>query len=182
MFEPIVTNRLFIREIVEADVSLSYLAWLEDPEVNRFTEVRLQAITADYLSASIRKAREAQDEVFLGIFVREAQQHIGTIHITKISRHHQTGVIGFLIGEKRLWGKGLATEAITGVAEFLLNDFGLRKITAGCYEGNHGSVRALLKSGFVHETTRKHQLVVDTGPVDELGFAKFATGREPGES
>lgn len=178
-FKPISTERLLIRELAESDVSLDYVRWLQDPEVNRFTEVRNQLITLDYVAAAIRHARKAKDSAFLGIFVRESEQHIGTIHITRISPIHQTAVTGFLIGEKRFWGQGLGTEAITAVSELLLHEVGLRKITAGCYDGNHSSARTLLKSGFIQEATLRAQLVADSGCVDELRFARFAENYEP---
>lgn len=180
MFSPIITERLLIRELVESDATQTYLGWLQDPEVNRFTEVRWERVTLDDLTTTIRHSGQATNEIFLGIFVRESTQHIGTIRISQISRVHRTAEIGFLIGERGFWGQGLATEAITRVSEFLMLELGLRKITAGCYAGNHGSARALLKSGFIHEATLRDQLFVDGGHVDELRFARFAANHAPG--
>lgn len=180
MFGPIITERLLIREMTESDVSLSYLHWLQDPEVNRFTEVRWQEITFKSLVDVIRQAKQAEDSAFLGTFDVDTGQHIGTLHITQISQVHQTAVIGFLIGEKLFWGKGLATEAIKAVTDLLLGQYKLRKVTAACYEGNRGSARALLKSGFTHEATHRHQLISGNVPVHELRFARFAADHEPG--
>jgi len=65
--------------------------------------------------------------------------------------------VGFLIGEKKEWGKGYASEAILMLCEYAFNQLDLVKITAGCYEENAGSKRALLKAGFLVEGRQSSQ-------------------------
>jgi RimJ/RimL family protein N-acetyltransferase len=91
------------------------------------------------------------------MFLREDARHIGNIKLGPINRHHGTGDIGLLIGERSEWGKGHACEAIALFADYAFANLGLAKLTASCYSDNEGSRHAFLKAGFVEEGRRLAQ-------------------------
>jgi RimJ/RimL family protein N-acetyltransferase len=113
--------------------------------------------------------------MLFGIFLREEGTHIGNIKLGPIDNQHLTSELGFIIGESSAWGLGFASEAISCISQWAFSDLHLSKLTAGCYEQNIGSKRALEKSGFVQEAVLKKQVVDFSGNrQDILKFARHA--------
>ena len=83
--------------------------------------------------------------------LKETKEHIGNIKLGFINPHYQTGELSFFIGEKRLWGKGYAAEAVKTVTEWGFRELGLQKIEGGCYDENLASLRCFLKTGYAVE-------------------------------
>ena len=116
---------------------------------------------------------EDPGEVFFAIVRKDLGKLIGTIKIGSISWEHGTGEIALMIGDKASWGKGFATEAIGLVSGYAFNDLGLRKLTAGIYEDNIGSIKAFLKAGFLEEFREKKQYLSEGKLTDRIVFTKF---------
>ncbi|MBO3083015.1 GNAT family N-acetyltransferase [Cellulomonas fengjieae] len=55
--------------------------------------------------------------------------------------------LGYLIGERRLWGKGVGTVAAAAGLEYGFADIGLREIWAEALDANEPSVRILRRLG-----------------------------------
>lgn len=149
---PLVTERLKMRTLVEKDVKREYLAWLRDKKVTRYLEVRFQKPLSLYcLRQFVRKNNSSPNNLLLGIYSLATNHFIGTIKLGPIDLHHNRTPIGFMIGERSFWGKGLAPEAIQAVMRHAFQKLKIEKITAGCYENNLGSRKALKKAGFRFE-------------------------------
>lgn len=160
--KPLTTDRLVLRTMSAADASDAYLAWMRDAEVNRFLESRFSVPerTQD-LVGFIESVNASPDSLLLGIFLREDGRHIGNIKIGPVVTRHARSEIGYLIGDRAAWGKGYATEAIREICRYGFENLGLAKITAGVYETNKGSAKALLNAGFVHEATIPSHVVCE---------------------
>lgn len=145
-------EKVLLRSLEKADVKQPYLRWLNDREVNKFLEIRFAPpASIDELEAFVNRMNESPNELLLGIFTAEQQQHIGNIKLGPIVFSHLRAVIGIVIGEKDFWGKGLATEAIELLSNYAVTTLGLKRIYAGCYESNVGSRKAFEKAGFTVE-------------------------------
>jgi ribosomal-protein-alanine N-acetyltransferase len=169
--KPLTTDRLLLRTLGRADASDSYLAWMNDPEVNRFLESRFTLPTCQQdLVNFIELVNISEDSLLLGIFLREEGCHIGNIKIGPIVTRHARSEIGYLIGDRTSWGKGYAAEAIREVCRYAFEELDLAKITAGVYDANKGSAKALLKAGFKHEATIPSSIILDGGRIDSLLF------------
>lgn len=154
---PIISPRLLLRCLEQDDASANYLAWLRDPDVTRYLEVRFAEHSIESLRRYIVTVNDSDDTLLLGIFLREGEQHIGNVKLGPIHPIHRRADMGLLIGEKAEWGKGYASEAIVAVADYAFAQLGLAKLTAGCYGNNEGSWRAFLKAGFVEEGRQRAQ-------------------------
>lgn len=159
---PLCTERLLLRMMTAADATDSYLGWMQDPEVNRFLESRFNVPkhTQDLINF-IELTNASLDSLLLGIFLRKDHRHIGNIKMGPLVKRHARSEIGYLIGERSAWGKGYATEAIIEICRYGFEVLGLEKISAGVYEYNVGSSRALLKAGFLHEATIKSDIIFE---------------------
>lgn len=148
------TERLQLRTLKLSDVSEDYLAWMQDPEVNRFLENRFKdTIDLSEIAEFVSTINNSNHSILFGIFRKNDGKHIGNMKLGPIETEHARSVIGYLIGDRESWGKGYASEAISAVVRFGFRELGLAKITAGCYETNIGSAKALSKAGFTHEAT-----------------------------
>jgi len=173
------TSRCIIRTLTEQDVGDDYVHWLSDPETNQFLESRFDRHTIEKVERFVSSHFMSGRSVLLGIYDEASKVHIGNIKLDDVNSHHLTAEIGFIVGDKRYRGIGLATEAIVGVSDWAFDELGLTKITAGCYEENIGSLRCLEKAGF-HVEARLEAQVVDSGGNRQsiLRFAKFSPNRE----
>lgn len=121
---------------------------MSDPDVVRYLEARHVPNDRASLEAFIRDANADPATLLLGIVVTAGRRHVGNIKIGPIDRRHRRSDVGILIGDRSVWGRGYATEAIAVLCEHAFGPLELHKVTAGFYAGNPGSVRAFEKSGF----------------------------------
>jgi len=143
---------IYLRSLLPMDVDQEYLNWLKNPLVNAHLEIRFDIPTGiEELQLFIKKMNECADTLFMGIFKKDGNKHIGNIKLGPINQYHRFAEVGFLIGDPAEWGKGYAARAIELISNYGFLQLGLVKLTAGCYENNYGSHRALLKAGFQEE-------------------------------
>lgn len=150
------------------DVGPHYLRWMNDPEVNRYLESRFAPVTMEDLTAFVEGARKDPGARLFRIVLSEDDRHIGNLKLAPILWPHRSVELGILIGEKDCWGKGFATEAIALGVRFAFKTLGLRRVTAGCYGSNLGSVRAFEKVGFDVEGRRPAHLFDEGEYVEKI--------------
>lgn len=168
---PLASGRVSVRPFTVEDISASYLGWLQDPEVVRYSNQRFRTHTAEscqaYLASFIGSANH-----FLAICDRETGAMLGTTTVYR-SLPHGTADIGIMVGERRVWGQGIGADAFGVVLSALQASGVIRKVTAGTLSVNRGMVRIMEKAGMQHEATRHAQELVDGAPVDVVYYAKF---------
>jgi RimJ/RimL family protein N-acetyltransferase len=156
---------LLLEPFREAHLTERYVAWLNDPEVVRYSELRHYRHTI----ASCRKylaAFESSPDYFWAIRMKDGnQQHIGNISAHR-DIYNKTVDIGILIGEKEKWGCGYGSEAWGGVCRFLLELPDVRRVTAGAMTSNRGMVSIALKTGMIEEGRRKGHFLLEGRPED----------------
>lgn len=160
--------RVELHELDPGDVSDRYVAWLNDPKVNRFLESRFVTHTADSVREFVTAMAASEANVLFGIFLVDSRRHIGNIKIGPVIEQHRTADVGLLIGEQDEWGKGYASEAIAAASAHAFDAMGVQKLTAGCYDQNLGSARAFEKAGWRREGVRRSQFVSNGRRVDEI--------------
>ena len=52
-------------------------------------------------------------DAMFGIFLNDSHQHIGNIKSGNIDPFHRRAEVGLVIGDRAVWGKGYAAEAIS---------------------------------------------------------------------
>ena len=151
---------VLLRQIELSDCTDTYVQWLNDPNVNQYLETKWQKQDMDAVWRFVQLQRENNHSVLFAIVFLDGRQHIGNLKIGPIHSHYKYGDISYFIGEKQLWGKGLATEAIKLACKFGFEERGLHKLEAGAYENAIGSWKALEKNGFKREgIIRDHGIV-----------------------
>lgn len=173
---PLTGQKILLATIDESASHKQYLSWVNDPEVTRYLEVRHDPPSAcEELRDYVANLNRSQNNLMLGIFIRSEGLYIGNIKLGPIDWRHSRAEIGLMIGEKRAWGCGFAAEAIALVARYAFGHLHLAKMTAGCYAGHVGSVKAFLKAGFRLEATLPAHLVFEGQRIDKQVFGLLAS-------
>jgi RimJ/RimL family protein N-acetyltransferase len=167
-------KRIHLTTLHPDQVSLTYVAWLNDPEINCYLESRFTPHTLESTRTFVEACWRDPHTALLAIHLNEGTRHIGNIKLGPIDPHHLRGDIGLIIGDRSCWGRGYATEAIGLVADWALGPLGLDKITAGAYAPNRASIQAFLRNGFVQEGVLKHHVCLGTGKTDVVLMAKWS--------
>lgn len=143
------------------DIDERYVEWLADSDVNQYLETRHKKWGVAEIKDFVSDQNKSEDQYLLGIFVDN--KHIGNIKIGPINIIHSVGTISLFIGDKEYWGKGIATESIKMITRFAVDNLRLRKLVAGMYSSNLGSLKAFLNAGFSFEGVLKSQYVSNQG-------------------
>src|SRR4051794_6203728 len=73
---------------------------------------------------------------------------VGITGIHAIDHRHGSGESGITIGDKTMWRKGVASEAMALRTRFAFRELNLHKIRSRTFIDNEGSRRALEKAGY----------------------------------
>jgi ribosomal-protein-alanine N-acetyltransferase len=174
MIEPLLvirTPRLVLRPFVSEDLTDTYIGWLNDPEVVRYSNQRFRR--HDHASCKAYLESYVGSDNLLVIVQRTSDgMALGTMSAYR-SRQHGTADVGILMGQRATWGQGYGQEAWSALLDWLAMLPGMRKVTCGTLACNHAMRRLAERSGMHHEATRRDQELVDGKPQDILYFARF---------
>ena len=153
------------------DLTETYIGWLNDPVVTRFSNQRFRehdrASCAAYLASFAGTANH-----FLAIRDRIDGRMIGTMTVYR-ALPHGTADVGIMIGDSARWGGGFGQDAWNLVIDWLLRQPDIRKVTAGTLACNKGMVRLMERSGMTLEGVRRAQELVEGEPQDLVLYGKF---------
>ena len=135
-------KKLYLRPLVESDVTDAYEAWLNDAEVTRYLEVGRYPVSKKDILARLGTYGDQTVNFIFGIFDNETGKHVGNVTLNNLNRVHGTADTGILIGEKSFWGKGYAREAWSLIIDYAFNRIAVRKVEAGTIVRNAGSEKA----------------------------------------
>ena len=144
----LVSRNLIIKSLNIKNFNKNYQNWLNNNETNKFLECRFRKYSLNNIKDFILQSNKKKNCFLLGIFDKKKNIHIGNIKIDNINKFHSKAEIGILIGEKKYWNKGLATESIVAVSRLCFNHLNINNLFAGCYDNNKGSYKAFIKAGW----------------------------------
>ena len=163
----------YLRKISIDDCNENYLKWMNDLEINKYLESRFTTHTIDSLKDFVNSMNNSDNNVLFAIVDKESDTHIGNIKLGNIHPIHKYADIGLLIGDKNYWGRGIATNAIKLVSEFAFDELNLRKVFAGVYENNIGSIKAFEKCGFKKAYVKKDNYYFEGKFIDAFVFELY---------
>jgi ribosomal-protein-alanine N-acetyltransferase len=163
--------RLRLRRFTQGHINASYIGWLNDPKVVKYSNQRFTSHNQETCLHYLQSFADTPNR-FYAIEDRAVGQLMGTLTIYA-NLQHQTADIGILIGPTQHWGQGFGQEAFELVIRALASTGQIRKVTAGTMACNLGMVKIMERAGLHLEATRNAQELLDGHPVDILYFAKF---------
>ena len=103
-------------------VTRDYVAWLNDPEVVRHTEVS-GTQTLDTVRAYVSAALESRTAAMWRILVDDSR-HVGNIRLSNIRKSPGRAEVALLIGARDCWGRGVGSKAIGLVSRYAFEELG----------------------------------------------------------
>lgn len=166
-------TRVFLRLLEEQDVNEKYLSWFKNNGVTKFLEVESNSLTIKTVKDYLKQGLNTKSYFMYAICLKENDKHIGNLKIGPINYKHGYSDFVTVIGDKTQWGKGLATEAIQLGIKLAFEKYNIRKLSAGIYSENIGSIKAYAEAGFRIEGTLKDQYVVNNEYQDRVMVGCF---------
>ena len=142
------TERFLLKILKEEDVSARYLGWLNNEEVRSFITAAKRTSTLSSLREYVRTHSARPDTLFLGIFGKDNNLHVGNIKYQPVDSQKGYAVMGILIGDPAYRGLGVASEAIKESATWLRRHRNINQIVLGVHKNNEAAIRAYKKAGF----------------------------------
>lgn len=161
-----------LRPFLPEHVSDDYLAWLNDPEVMRFTEARFTGHTRDSARAYVERSNSGADARLWRIVA--GGRHVGNIRLSGIDHRHRRASVALIIGARDAWGQGIGTGAIRLASRYGFDALSLHKLCAGMYVDNAASIRAFEKAGFRREAVLAGHYLYQGRFIDGVLVARFA--------
>ena len=167
-------DKVLLRPFTAFDIDDSYIRWLNDADVVRFSNQRFlkhdRQSCLRYLASF-----DGTNNFFISARRMSDDRPIGTLS-AYVSSHHGTVDVGILIGDKSVWGSGYGQDAWNTLTNWLLAREDIRKLTAGAVACNYGMIKLMERSGMTLEAVRRAQEIVAGQAVDILHYAKFRGG------
>ncbi len=174
----LIGKRISMHALGEADLAedAPYFSWLDNLELDQHTARSRLSNTREKHMAYVAKANKNDSLVLLGIYLNaENGRHIGNISIKDIDRYNRRGWIGYLIGDKSLHGKGIATEAVQMFTYYCFKKLNLNRIYTTVSTDNVASVRVLHKSGYQDEGLMRQHIILGDQTTDVLMLGAVAS-------
>ena len=165
------SDRLYFREIRPTDINEKYYAWVNDPLITDFLEIKFQPNSMKSISEFVESMNHANNQNLMAICWKENDTHIGNIKLGPINPDHRFSDLSLFIGEQDYWGKGVATEAIKAISEYAFLKKNINKIIAGIYAINKGCIKAFEKAGYTKEATFKNMRFYNGKFIDQVNYS-----------
>ena len=116
----------------------------------------------DYISAML----SADENETFAFAITVDNKVIGSIGVFRqVNIHRQTAELGYYIAEE-YWGKGIMTEAVKQICEYVFENSDIIRIYAEPFAYNAASCRVLEKAGFQSEGTLRCNAVKNGKVID----------------
>lgn len=119
--------------------------WFEDPEVTARLKLRMVP-SLEFEREWVRSG--AEDPGSIRWTIEHEDRCVGTTSIQAIDWQHQHGTTGTLIGDKSVWGRGIARELMRRRADYAFTQQPFMKLKSSYLEGNEASRRAQISAGY----------------------------------
>lgn len=172
-FPHIVTDKVTLRKVVETDVDGLFEMYSSE---NVFTHIpgdtKKNRATVHNMIGHFERDFQKRKAIFLGICLTEApNEMVGLAEMFEYDAKVNMITIGYRLNE-RYWGKGIATEAVKAMVDYLFNTVEINRIQAFVMPANDKSQKVLQKNNFVKEgTLRQSQYWKGKGVVDLVVYS-----------
>ena len=154
--QTIETSRLILRRAVREDAEPMYRNWASDPEVTKYLTwpAHESIAVSEMVIGSWLQEYEKESYYQWMIELKEIGQPIGSISVVRQNDRVEEAEIGYCIGSP-WWHRGIVTEALSAVIEYLFTEVGLNRVSARHDPNNPNSGGVMRKCGMKYEGTNR---------------------------
>lgn len=175
----IITPRFKLRRLRIEDSRQVFYNWAGDPEVTRFLVSETHK-NVEFTTKMMRKWVDnytSNQTYHWGIeLLSQPPVLVGFILAFNIDTTVDAVEVGYCIG-KAWWGKGIATEALDAVLDFLFDTVKVKRVQAKFDPENAASGRVMEKCGMVYEGTLRKACRTNRGIVDNTVYSLLSDDR-----
>jgi len=178
--ERIETERLILRRYIPGDAQAMFDNWASDPEVTKFltwptyTSVEPAKMIIGQWIASYEKPDFYQ---WVIVLKENGEEPIGGISVVDSDDSVMKAEVGYCLG-RRWWRRGIMTEALNAVIDFLIDEVGMNRVEARHDTNNPNSGAVMLKCGMKYEGTNRQADRNNQGICDAARYAVLASDRQ----
>lgn len=173
------TDRLLLRRYVSEDATAMYKNWASDKEVTKYltwpahsAQEVSQRITEDWV-----KRYSSESYYHWAIVLKDnGDEPIGDIAVLNINENISMAHIGYCIG-RTWWNKGITSEALKAVMDFLFDIVDVNRIEARHDPRNPNSGKVMKKCGMKYEGTLRSSDWNNQGISDACYYALLKSER-----
>jgi ribosomal-protein-alanine N-acetyltransferase len=150
------SDSVVFRKIVESDAGSLFEIYSNDA-VFAYCGIipKKNAEVVCRMIAHFERDRVKQKRLKLGICQKtDVSKIIGVVEVFNVKRRENAVTIGYFLNE-RFWDRGIATEAVRVLVNYLLNDVKAERIVAEVMPQNKYSRRVLEKNSFTKQGTTR---------------------------
>ena len=172
-FPHIATDKVILRKVAETDIEGLFEIYHNK---NVFTyipgDIKMNKDTVKNMISHFERDFNKRKNIVLGIYLTEAPDEIvGVAEMFEYDAKVNMITIGYRLNE-RYWGKGIATQAVEAMADYLFFTVGINRIQAFVMPANQRSQKVLEKNKFVKEgIMRQSQHWKGIGVVDLIVYS-----------
>jgi aspartyl-tRNA(Asn)/glutamyl-tRNA(Gln) amidotransferase subunit C len=173
------TKHLTLRRFELEDAENMFYNWANDPQVTRYLTwpTHEDADTTRKVVASWVESYEKNDYYMWAIELNDIEQPIGSISAVAVDDNTESVEIGYCLG-KEFWHKGYATEALTEVIRFFLEEVGAGRVAARHDVENPVSGKVMAAAGMEYEGTLRRSARNNQGICDMAYYSVIKTAAQ----
>ncbi len=146
------SEALILKKIEKTDLN-EVFAIYDNEKVFEFCGIipKHNKTTVESMIGHFERDYNKKSRIKLGIFLKgEANKLVGIIEVMDFNPKVDMVTVGYFLAEE-YWGRGIASEALRILIQFLFEDVHVNRIQAEVMPANTTSKRVLSKNGFVKE-------------------------------
>ena len=154
--QTIETSRLILRRAVREDAEAMFRNWASDPEVTKYlTWPTYEKVETAYQILDLWASEYEKSDYYQWMIVlKELGEPIGSISVVRQNDRVEEAEIGYCIGS-RWWHRGIVSEALTAIIEYLFAKVGMNRVAARHDPNNPHSGGVMRKCGMKYEGTHR---------------------------
>ena len=166
------TNRLILRKVQKEDAEPMFRNWASNPLVTKYLTWPTHESIAVTEMVIENWFREYEKENYYQwiIELKEQEEPIGSISVVRQNDRIAEAEIGYCIGS-RWWHRGIVSEALSAVIEYLFTEVGMNRISARHDPNNPNSGGVMRKCGMKYEGTSRSSDRNNQGICDAAHYA-----------
>jgi len=174
----ITAGRIRLSPFDQRHLSLEYVSWLNDEALMRYSEQRHRLHTPESCREYLASFA-GTPHYFWAIEALDLDGlHIGNLN-AYVDRHNGLADMGILIGHAAARRRGYGQLAWNAALSHLMNQAGLRKVTAGMMAENAAMICIAERSSMLPDGCRRRHFVRNGTEVDMVYWAAFSRPGQP---
>ncbi len=157
-------KRLLLRPMLLEDAKY-VVKWRNDPDILANIFARKPLSLESHLKW-FQSPRE--DRLDYMICLKDTEKPIGTVNFTNIDWQNLKAEAGKMLGDKSMWGKGLAKESFILWLSYGFRELGLNRIYVRTLGANKRNIELNKKLGFKEEGLLRQDYKADEGFLDVI--------------